>query len=59
MEPRVEPVMRVVSVPVAESVVVAGMVAVALVMGIGWTGLAAPPVCTFMESSKLIEKYAS
>ncbi len=36
MEPKVEPVMRMVSVPVAESVVVAGIVAVVIVMGVGW-----------------------
>ncbi len=34
MEPKVEPVMRVVSVPVAESVVVAGIISVVVVMGI-------------------------
>ncbi len=36
MESKVESVMRMVSVPVAESVVIAGIVAVALVMGVGW-----------------------
>ena len=34
MDPKVEPVMSMVSVPVAESVVVAGIVAVVVVMGI-------------------------
>ncbi len=35
-EPEVVPVMGAVSVPVAESIVIGGMVAVAVVMEIGW-----------------------